>query len=67
LVPKDNERNLNDVPIKIRKKLSISLVEHMDEVLEQALIIREGETLFKTPPINPVYNEISLNEHNTTQ
>jgi len=67
LVPKDNERNLTDVPSKIRKKLSITLVEHMDEVLEQAIIVNEGETLFKNPPINPVYNEISLNEHNTTQ
>ncbi len=67
LVPKDNERNLTDVPSKIRKKLSITLVEHMDEVLEQAIIVNEGENLFKNPPINPVYNEISLNEHNTTQ
>ena len=37
LVPKDNERDLNDVPIKIRKSLTIELVNHMDEVLEKAL------------------------------
>ena len=67
LVPKDNERNLNDVPMKIRKKLSIILVEHMDEVLEQALILEEGERLFKDIGISTVYNDITLSEHNTTQ
>lgn len=67
LVPRDNERNLNDVPLKIRKKLNITLVEHMDEVLELAIIVGEGEALFKNPPINPVYNDISVNQHNTTQ
>ena len=47
LIPKDNERDLNDVPIKIRKKLTIELVEHMDEVLQYALVMKEGESLFK--------------------
>lgn len=37
LVPKDNERDLADVPAKIRKSLTIELVNHMDEVLEKAL------------------------------
>ena len=67
LIPKDNERNLNDVPMKIRKKLTITLVEHMDEVLEQAIILDEGETLFKNSAINTVYNDITLSGHNTTQ
>ena len=67
LIPRDNERNLNDVPMKIRKKLAITLVEHMDEVLEQAIILDEGETLFKDSAINTVYNEITLSSHNTTQ
>lgn len=67
LIPRDNERNLNDVPMKIRKKLSLTLVEHMDEVLEQAIILDEGESLFKDSAINTVYNDITLSEHNTTQ
>ncbi|MBM9529304.1 endopeptidase La [Desulfoprunum benzoelyticum] len=49
LIPKDNERDLNDVPIKIRKKLTIDLVEHMDEVLRHAIVMKEGEDLFKRP------------------
>ena len=51
LIPKDNERDLNDVPIRIRKKLTIDLVEHMDEVLEHAVVMKEGESLFKRPQI----------------
>ena len=67
LVPSDNERNLNDVPLKVRRQLSITLVEHMDEVLEQSIITEEGETVFKDAPINSVYNEITVSEHNVTQ
>jgi ATP-dependent Lon protease len=67
LIPKDNERNLADVPLKIRRKLSITFVEHMDEVLEQAVICAEDDTIFKDVPINSVYNEITVSEHNTTQ
>jgi ATP-dependent Lon protease len=67
LVPKDNERNLDDVPIKIRKQLNITLVEHMDDVLEQSIVIEDGEMLFKDAPINSLYNEITMSEHNATQ
>ncbi len=47
LIPKANERDLNDVPIKIRKSLTIDVVNHMDEVLNHALLIKEGKSLFK--------------------
>ena len=48
LIPKDNERNLNDVPAKIKKSLEICVVNHMDEVLEKALVAKEGVELFKS-------------------
>ncbi|THB78471.1 MAG: endopeptidase La [Desulfobulbaceae bacterium] len=67
LIPSDNERNLNDVPARIRKKLTIKLVEHMDEVLDIALLVENGETVFKNAPINSVLEDISVSEHNTTQ
>jgi ATP-dependent Lon protease len=47
LIPRDNERNLDDVPIKIRKSLRIDPVEHMDEVLKYALMTEKGMNLFK--------------------
>ena len=67
LVPKDNERNLNDVPMKIRRKLSITLVEHMDEVLELAIISEDGSSLFKDVGINSIYNDITVSELNAPQ
>ncbi len=47
LVPKENERNLVDVPKKILNSLHIELVNHVDEVLEKAIIIKTGSSLFK--------------------
>lgn len=47
LIPKDNERDLNDVPLKIRKSLTIQIVDHMDEVLEKALVVNEGQTVLQ--------------------
>ena len=38
LVPKDNEKDLRDVPEEIREKLDIHLVNTMDEVLALALV-----------------------------
>jgi ATP-dependent Lon protease len=51
LIPKENERDLDDVPVKIRKSLSITLVEHMDQVLEHAIVLKEGETVLKAGSI----------------
>ncbi|BCL61036.1 hypothetical protein DGMP_17290 [Desulfomarina profundi] len=47
LIPKENERDLNDVPAKIRKSLDITVVDHMDEVLEKALVSIEGKPSLK--------------------
>ncbi len=52
LIPKENERDLKEIPLRIRKSLHIELVEHVDEVLEKALILKKGETLFKDVPVD---------------
>lgn len=65
LIPRDNERNLQDVPLKIRNRLNIELVDDVDEVLQKALILREGETLFKDIPLESVYRDFTLSSHNT--
>ncbi|MEN8190523.1 MAG: endopeptidase La [Thermodesulfobacteriota bacterium] len=64
LVPSENERNLKDVPAKILKSLTIECVEHMDEVLEKAIVLKEGEVLFKAVPNDSVYNDIATSPHN---
>lgn len=38
MLPKKNERDLSDVAAQVRRKLSVLFVQHMDEVLENALL-----------------------------
>jgi len=47
IVPKDNKKDLQDIPSSVSKQLEIFFVEHMDEVLSHALIVGEGECLFR--------------------
>ncbi|MBM9603026.1 endopeptidase La [Desulfopila inferna] len=65
LIPKENERDLKDVAPTIRKSLTIDLVDHMDEVLEHAIVVKEGESLFKNVPGSSVYGEIEAASQNT--
>ena len=51
LIPKENEKDLKDVPKSISKQVEIALVEHMDEVLAHALILGDGTTIFKNVDI----------------
>ncbi|HHX51197.1 MAG TPA: endopeptidase La [Clostridia bacterium] len=41
ILPKENEKSLEDVPANIRRKLKFVLVENLDEVLEEALVVSE--------------------------
>jgi len=47
LIPKENEKDLKEIPPKILKAINIVLVDHMDQVLKEALILGEDESLFK--------------------
>ena len=55
LIPKENEKDLKDIPAVISKQLEIHPVEEMDEVLTEALIFKEGVLLFNcgTHPFEP--------------
>ena len=65
LIPKENERNLADVPANIRKSLTIHCLGNVDEVLEKSLIFREGEELFKDVPLSCVYGDLTVSAHNS--
>ncbi|WP_258360958.1 endopeptidase La [Moorella sulfitireducens (nom. illeg.)] len=41
ILPRENEKNLEDIPANIRRKLNFIMVEHMDEVLREALVRKE--------------------------
>jgi ATP-dependent Lon protease len=49
LIPKENAKDIKEIPGKILKGVELILVEHMDEVLKQALIVDDSEDLFKKP------------------
>jgi ATP-dependent Lon protease len=52
ILPKENEKDLNEIPSNVRRKLHMVLVEHMDEVLSQALA-PAPEVGLPVPPVAP--------------
>jgi len=47
IIPKENEKDLKDIPASVARQIRFIPVEHMDEVLGHALIIDEGSALFR--------------------
>lgn len=47
ICPKDNEKDIKDIPEEIRKTLDITCVSHVDEVLVRALEISKPTELFR--------------------
>lgn len=47
IVPKENEKDLKDIPKEVLKDLKIVLVDHVDQVLVNALDIKNAKELFK--------------------
>ena len=47
LIPKENEKDLADIPATIRRGLQIKSVEHMDEVLSAALSLADPEAFLR--------------------
>ena len=48
----------------MRKLLKIEFVEHMDDVLEKALVIKEGMRLFADVPLDSVSADIAASVQN---
>ncbi len=66
LVPKENERDLKDIPTKLRNHLIVDLVEHMDDVLQKALVHKDDKPLFIDVPIESICADVTLPAHNNT-
>jgi ATP-dependent Lon protease len=49
IIPKENRKDLKDIPKKVLKVMKIVAVEHMDEVLRAALRIPNAETFLREP------------------
>ena len=47
IIPKENEKDIKEVPARILKTVDIVMVEHMDEVLKRALILDDPDNFMK--------------------
>ncbi len=50
IVPRENKKDLREVPKKVRKAIKIVLVDYVDEVLREALVL-EKPSEFAKPPV----------------
>jgi ATP-dependent Lon protease len=49
IVPRENRKDLREVPRRVLKAMRIVLVEHMDDVLREALCLPNPEQVFGAP------------------
>jgi ATP-dependent Lon protease len=47
IIPKDNAKDVREIPLKIRRELTIIPVEHIDEVLRHALVLDDPDAFFR--------------------
>ena len=46
LIPMENKKDIADIPKRILRKVELVPVEHVDEILKEALILEDGQELF---------------------
>jgi ATP-dependent Lon protease len=46
ILPKENRKDLRDVPRRVLKALRLVLVEHVDDVLREALVLPDSNAVF---------------------
>nr|HID58320.1 endopeptidase La [Desulfobacterales bacterium] len=62
IIPKENLKDVKEIPGRILKSIEMIPVEHMDEVLTHALILEEGESLFTEEKKDVVHEIITTPE-----
>jgi ATP-dependent Lon protease len=60
IIPKENRKDLREVPRRVLKATRILLVEHMDEVLREALCLSDPDALFGPPRETMEYRDGEL-------
>jgi ATP-dependent Lon protease len=55
LIPKENEKDIEEIPAPILKGVTLMMVEHMDDVLRNALVLADPDAFFaqKSAPATP--------------
>jgi ATP-dependent Lon protease len=60
IIPKENRKDLREVPRRVLKSTRVVLVEHMDEVLREALCLKSPDAMFGPPKERWEYREGEL-------
>jgi ATP-dependent Lon protease len=50
LIPKENAKDIREIPRKVRDQLEIVVVEHADEVLREALRLEDPDAFYRKLP-----------------
>ena len=48
VIPRENRKDLREIPKRVLSSMRVVLVEHMDEVLREALVLSDPEAVFGT-------------------
>ncbi len=54
LIPKENTKDIQEIPARVRKAVTIVPVEHMDQVLKEALCLDEADADLLLEPSNAI-------------
>jgi len=57
LLPRENEKDIREIPLRVRSRMQLVLVEHMDEVLRESLAIPNPDDFFARLPRLPAPSE----------
>jgi ATP-dependent Lon protease len=67
IIPKENEKDLEEIPKVVAKQLRFHAVEHMDEVLKHALVLDSPDDFFRRAKVEPAAKEGSSSESSGIQ
>jgi ATP-dependent Lon protease len=63
LVPRENRKDLREIPKRVLKSMRVVLIEHMDQVLREALALNDPDALFGRRAKPMEYREGKLVTH----
>jgi ATP-dependent Lon protease len=63
LVPRENRKDLREIPRRVLTSMRVVLVEHMDEVLREALVLSDADAMFGKRVAPVEYDHGKLIEH----
>jgi ATP-dependent Lon protease len=63
IIPKENEKDIKEIPSKILKTVDIVMVEHMDDILRMALMLDEPESFMKPKKDEEIPDKFYEKEH----